>query len=255
MLIVLEATSWQGCESEKEPAPVDCNQNPVVLELISVQDSDCALKDGSIEVAASGGSGTYSFTLGSGAPQPASVFSGLSAGLYDIQVVDDKECSAALQVNVKNKDGVNITFNTTAAGCNTSNGTITVSAVDGTEPYQYKLDQGTFTSTNSFSGLGAGDHQVVAKDATGCEVSQAITINSGVSFTSAIKPIIEGTCAVNGCHNGTQFPDFRVFKNIHDNASSIRRLTQDRTMPQEGSLTQTQIDLIACWVDDGALNN
>ena len=63
-------------------------------------------------------------------------------------------------------------------------------------------------------------------------------------------------CAVSGCHNGTQFPDFRSLSNIQQNKDQIRQRTQTGNMPPNGrSLTQQQIDLIACWIDDGALDN
>ena len=49
---------------------------------------------------------------------------------------------------------------------------------------------------------------------------------------------------------------FTVFSNIQSSASQIKSLTQSGAMPKNGSkLSQTQLDAIACWVDDGALNN
>jgi uncharacterized membrane protein len=40
-------------------------------------------------------------------------------------------------------------------------------------------------------------------------------------------------------------------------AASVKLRTANKSMPPSGSsqLTQSQIDLIGCWVDDGALNN
>jgi hypothetical protein len=108
---------------------------------------------------------------------------------------------------------------------------------------------------NTFSGLPRGDYTVVVGDDTGCEVSQVVRVTSGVSFSGTLAKIIEKNCAISGCHAGSQFPDFRVFKNIHDNALQIKKLTGDHTMPQQGSLTQAEINTIACWVDDGAANN
>lgn len=252
---MLSTVCWQGCESEETPGPVDCNENPVILEVTAVQDSDCGASNGSIEVTASGGSGNYNFMLDAGNAQTSSVFTGLPAGIYEIKVVDSNECFATVEANVKNANGVNITFNATSAGCGTANGTLAVTAVDGTEPYAYMLDQGSFGTSNTFAGLSAGEHNLTVKDASGCEVKQVVRINSGVSFSNSISGIISNNCAVSGCHNGTQFPDFRVFKNIRDKASSIKTLTQNGTMPKEGDLTQEEISLIACWVDDGAPDN
>lgn len=254
-MVMLSAACWQGCESEETPGPVDCNANPVLLEVVAVQDSDCGASNGSIEVAASGGSGNYSFLLDEGKAQTSAVFTGLAAGSYEVKVLDNNECSAIAEANVKNANGVNITFNSTSAGCGTATGTLTVTAIDGIEPYQYMLDQGSFGASNSFSALSAGEHHLTVKDASGCEVRQVVRISSGVSFSNTISGIITNNCAVSGCHNGSQFPDLRVLKNIRDNASSIKTLTQNGTMPKQGDLTQEEINLIACWVDDGAPDN
>jgi hypothetical protein len=65
------------------------------------------------------------------------------------------------------------------------------------------------------------------------------------------------SCAISGCHDGSvsSLPNFSNLSVIQANASMIKSRTQSGNMPKTGSLTQNQIDLIACWVDDGALDN
>ena len=256
ILLWMNAWAWQACEYEVVPGPVNCDENPVIVQLVSVKDSNCALLDGSVEVVASGGSGTYAYMVGDREPQESPVLEGLGAGVYEITAVDANNCSATLEATVRNTTGMNISFAATeAGGCDGSEGTIEVTAFDGTEPYQYRLDDGTYSSGHTFTDLPRGTYNLTVSDATGCEVTQTVRVRSGISFAESIAPIIEKSCAINDCHNGSQFPDFRVFKNIHDNAAQIKALTGDRTMPQEGTLTQAQINMIACWVDDGALND
>ena len=245
----------QRCEYEKLRGPVDCEENPVTLKLVATTDADCALMDATIKVAASGGEPPYNFVIDGREPQPDSLFENLAAGVYQVSAVDINKCSATLEVTLKNSNGLNLSFETGNAGCGGSNGRLTVNAVDGTAPYQFKLDNGNFSAVNSFDGLSSGEYTLTAKDASGCVVSQKMRVKSGISYSATVAGIIENNCAVYGCHSGSQFPDFRVFKNIHDNAAQIKKLTADRTMPQEGTLTQEQINQIACWVDDGALNN
>jgi len=244
-----------SCADHKLPAPVQCGDDPVVLELISVEDAECGLNDGSIEVKATGGSGNYLFRINEGGPQTASVFIDLGAGTYEVSASDDNNCIGILGVTVQNKDGLNISFQTTEAGCKDFNGTITIEAFNGVEPYQFNLDGSSFSDNNTFTDVAAGNHTVVVKDDTGCELTQTIRVRSGISYSASIDSIIETNCAITSCHNGSQFPDFRNFNNIQANASQIKTLTGNRTMPEEGSLTQTEIDMIACWVDDGAVNN
>ena len=253
--ITVFAFAGQGCEKDTVEEPVDCNANPVEVELISVQDSNCATDDGEVEVAGTGGNGTYKYSLDGGTSQTSPIFSGLPAGLYEITATDGNNCSGTLEVEVMNREGLNMSVDVENAGCKKSEGSLTVTAVDGPEPYTYKVNNGTFGTTNTFTGLASGEYAVTVRDAGGCEVTQNLRVESGVSYATSISPIIETKCAVSGCHNGSQAPDFRTFNTIHANAANIKTLTGNGTMPMNGTLTQEQKDLIACWVDDGALQN
>jgi len=255
ILSVAVLVLWQGCVYRAVPVPSHCDLNPVVLQLVSIEDTDCGLRDGRVHVLASGGTGAYRYKLDNGIYQPGTEFSDLSAGSYTVTASDENNCSDTLKIGVKNKNGVNIELHTTDAGCKTVNGSITITPVNGTGPCTFKINDGQFQSGNTFANLSQGDYAVIAKDSIGCEASQSVTIKSGISFTGSISPIIQNSCAINGCHNGSQFPDFRTFKNIQDNAALIKTQTTGRTMPLDGSLTQSQIDAIACWVNDGAPQN
>jgi hypothetical protein len=254
-ILSMAIVMWQRCVYETLPAPVGCDAYPVMIQLISVIDAHCNLKDGSFQISVSGGTGPYRYTLGDGNFQNDPVFSGLASGNYTVVALDINNCQDTREVIVRNLDGVNIELSTTEAGCKTSNGSISIMAANGTRPYLFKLNGGDFQPDNSFNNLLAGEYTIVVKDAAGCQASQTIRIRSGISFAANISPIIQNNCAINGCHNGSQFPDFRVFKNIQDNAGRIKTQTSSRSMPIGRVLTQTQIEQIACWVDDGALQN
>jgi len=77
--------------------------------------------------------------------------------------------------------------------------------------------------------------------------------DSEISFTASIKPIIDANCI--NCHGGNRFPDLRTHGGISTNAARVRTQVVNRTMPQGGSLTNEEIELIRCWIDNGALNN
>src|SRR5687768_1787445 len=139
LIAILNAILWQACEYETIPGPVDCDENPVTLDVVSIGDSNCELVDGRIEVAASGGTESYQFMIGEGEPQESPVFEGLGAGVYQITTLDENNCSATVEATIKNINGLNITFQTTDAGCNSSNGALTVTPTDGTQPYQFKI--------------------------------------------------------------------------------------------------------------------
>lgn len=81
----------------------------------------------------------------------------------------------------------------------------------------------------------------------------------GISFVQTIQPIISNNCALSGCHvNGQQRPTLETYEQIADNAERIEARTSNGTMPPSSSgqsLSQLEIDAIACWVGDGAPNN
>lgn len=86
-----------------------------------------------------------------------------------------------------------------------------------------------------------------------------------VSFTSQINPIIQSNCAIvgdGGCHNGGNGPslDWRVFDNFQSHALHVKdRITRPANaaghMPKIGAITDDQIRLIVCWVEQGAQDN
>jgi len=77
--------------------------------------------------------------------------------------------------------------------------------------------------------------------------------NPTISFVNSIKPIIDNNCV--SCHNGGQFPDLRTFNGISNNAGIVKQQVVSRSMPLGGSLSNDEIELIRCWVENGAINN
>ena len=244
-----------SCEYNVLEPPKDCTTSDLSISLTSTTDANCGLSNGAVELSATGTAIPLTFSLG-GANQSSGNFEGLAAGSYTATVEDADGCTSSVTVSIANADGVSISsIDVEEAGCNGNAGKITITATGGTTPYSYSLDGGSFQESNVFSGLSNGSKNVTVKDAAGCEFSQGVTIGSGVSFSATIEPIIQTRCAISGCHNGSRFPDLRTFSSIQTNASRIKARTGNKSMPQGSSLSQEQIDAIACWVDDGALNN
>jgi hypothetical protein len=83
-----------------------------------------------------------------------------------------------------------------------------------------------------------------------------------VSYASQVKPIVDTSCAIAGCHNGDNGADknWTVFTNFQSKSSNVKdRITRpagaDGHMPASGSITEDEIQTIVCWVDQGAKNN
>lgn len=256
LLFLLPAISLLiACGGESDDPAPDCNTSDLSLQLESSSPASCGVNDGELVVMASGGAGEYEYSTDSTTFQSSGTFTGLAANSYTIIARDANDCTKSLAVNIRSKSGINIESASTVAGCDTNEGSITLTASGGVEPYQFKLDNGAFGDSNSFPGLTDGTYSVTAQDAEGCAITQQVEVESGISYAQAIAPIIEANCAVSGCHAGAQAPDFRQFNNIQENAGLIKTKTGDGSMPQDGTLTEEQIASIACWVDDGAKDN
>ena len=89
----------------------------------------------------------------------------------------------------------------------------------------------------------------------------------GVSFQENILPILQASCAVQGCHAGPNPPkglnletyaDFEngaVFKPGDSNGSVVIRRIDGGGMPPGAPLPNDQIQLFKDWIDEGAENN
>ncbi|MDA1122483.1 MAG: SprB repeat-containing protein [Bacteroidetes bacterium] len=246
-----------SCQIEEIDPPVDCSSSGLNLTLGTVTDSSCGQMNGQIEVSASGGTAPYTYSINGLSPVANGIFTDLGASQHTILVSDADLCEFSIVATVNITEGLEIIeIETHEAGCGTATGSIGITVDSGKSPYQFSLDGGTMQGAGSFSGITSGDHELVVVDADGCEINQEVYVPSGVSFNDQISEIITNKCTITGCHNGTVgLPDFRVFTNIKSNASQIQIRTTSRNMPQTGELTDDQIDLIACWVEDGALEN
>ncbi|MEL6592301.1 MAG: hypothetical protein AAFQ87_20605 [Bacteroidota bacterium] len=155
-------------------------------------------------------------------------------------------CDGSLQISIVSQ---------TDSDCEQAVGTVEVRAIGGDGQYRFSLDGGSAQESNQFSGIASGEHQVTVTDGQACSEKVSFSLKSGVSFDQ-VQPIIASNCAVSGCHDGSNNQiDLRPAANIKSRANSIKSLTEDGSMPPDTagtSLSETQIRLIGCWVDDGA---
>lgn len=257
IVIILIVVCW-SCGSD--PEPVDCSTSgPIVSLGVVTNATSCSIADGSISVSASGGKEPYLFAVNDLPAQAEGKFSGLHAGAYTVSVTDANGCAAFVEnVAIKASD---FKFSTELIGdsdCLGGNGQVTITVEQLNPPYTYRLGTGSFGESNVFKGLATGLYGFTVRDNNGCSVNLSVTVArafSGVSWQDDIRPIIVKSCATSGCHNGDARTDLRVFENAKFYATSIKSKTRDRSMPQEGTLTQNEIELITCWVDDGAVAN
>ena len=96
------------------------------------------------------------------------------------------------------------------------------------------------------------------------EVTDTTTIDTTVTdtckYSTHIQPIINQNRAFAGCHStGFGSGDFTAYSGLFakiDNGGPFEsRVLISQDMPPSGPLSQTDRDLIQCWLDNGATNN
>jgi hypothetical protein len=227
-----------------------CLSTPTI-EVVTKIGTECGKATGSIEVIGAGGIDSLKYSIDGIEFQKSGVFQNLAAQSYTITIKDAIGCTNTLSTEIENLNGINITVNNASSGCNTSNGTVSIAAFGGAEPYSFILNGGAAQPNPLFTNLAAGQYNLIAKDADGCSVQKSVTILTGQAF-STIKSIINANCATSSCHGGNISPDFRNNQNIQTNASKIANLTGSGSMPPLSSLSSGDVQSIACWVKDGA---
>jgi hypothetical protein len=247
------------------PSPVnfDCSLSTLAITMADETDAtDCIHIDGTFSVAATGGSAPYQFSLDGGSFQPTASFSNLGPGYYIATVRDANLCQRSVTVEVK-APNTTLSASVSVVGdskCLTDDGSVDITPSGGNAPYTFQFGDNTPTGLGSFPNLKYGYYTVILRDDMGCIKMINVMVprlETGTSFVAVIKPILDTKCALPGCHNGDNGAsvNWTVLSNVQAKAQNIKTRTGNHTMPLVGSLTQDQINLIACWVDDGAKDN
>ena len=78
-------------------------------------------------------------------------------------------------------------------------------------------------------------------------------------FSTDVQPILTTVCSINSnCHaagSTNSGGPFTSFAAVNAKKSNIRAAILSGTMPQTGTITQSQVDAFICWIDSGAPNN
>ncbi len=188
----ITVTDAAGCET---PTSVTlANSAAPTIDNTQSVDPSCTNDDGSITLTASGGTGALTYTW---LPNVSSgnAATGLASGTYNITVTDAAGCETPTSVTLTNSAAatINIT-NQVDPTCANNNGAIGINATGGTAPYTYTWSPNVST-TNSASGLGAGQYDITVTDAAGCVTPTQITLNIPTSFPIFNPPSISNpTC-------------------------------------------------------------
>lgn len=187
-------TDGGGCTSTvtgtiAEPAPI-------VPSIVNQTNVTCnGASTGSVTIGATGGSGSYTYDIGSG-PQGSGAFSGLAAGSYTVTVADaaDASCTQTINVTITEPAALTATIAPVALNCNGDcDGQATVTPGGGSGSYTYAWDNTTFDNTaTTTANLCSGAVNVTVADAAdaSCTVLASVTVTEPpvISLTSTSTP-------------------------------------------------------------------
>ena len=169
-----------------EPAPLN-------ISLVGVTHPQCeGADDGSIEVVASGGTGTinYNWLIGQSGP----IANSLGAGLYSVTATDQNNCQDNISQTLSNQFvlEVNIIEMSSPSCAQGNDGTIQVSVTGSTGTLQYLWSNGETTSR--IEDLTANTYSVNIMDSNGCSVSDDFTILDPAPIVITLDSIRHISC-------------------------------------------------------------
>ncbi len=158
----------------------------------------------SLTATASGGVAPYNFLWNTNPPQNTDIATNIAAGTYVVTVTDASGCTATdngtLTVIQANNLSVSLQ-NTVNVTCNgLTDGSLTVLANGGAQPYNYQWNTTPSQSTATATNIGAGSYTVVVTDAGGCTATGTYTITQPTLLTVDIDSFNNVTC--NGSNDG-----------------------------------------------------
>lgn len=194
-----------GCINYKTNIIVANNPDlPALLATVNITPITCNNPKAEIAVLATGGSGSYVYSIDNGVNYSASnIFSNLSLGNYIITVKDSQNVVISLKATIVPYVPLSTNLVLIKSIDCLSNATINVTASGGKTPYQYSLDNGiTYTANPIFTNLGAGSYFVRVKDALNCTViTNSIILEQPVPLTATVTQTQIIDCLANANSN------------------------------------------------------
>lgn len=207
-------TRYASCSN---PATILESSDTVTLHLTNglyatsvATNTDCGPPTGTITVTIPPGFGNppYTYVLDGGTPVTGPspyTFTNVTAGPHTIDITDASgNCTSSITQTVIRNNGLLASLISTDASCpEVYNGSIRVTALNGTGPYMFKLDGFPATAgpnPYTFTNVNSGLHNVWVYDDTGCQ-TEMLTINVGAGAgVNGSAVTVPATCsaALNG---------------------------------------------------------
>lgn len=192
----ITVTDTAGCTSSASVnilRPTDIN-----AAITSSTNVSCFnLCDGTATVAASGGTGTLSFSWNNPSAQTTTIANGLCAGDYSVTIKDENNCTKIRTITITQPAALVIDSNNTSnLLCFEDNtGSIYTSVSGGTPFYTYNWTP-SISTTSTATNLAAGNYSLQVTDQKGCTTNQNWIITEPALLTGTTSSI-DAKCSSN----------------------------------------------------------
>lgn len=180
---------------------------PMPSVIVTTTVSQCSSPTGTATASVSGVSGTNTFAWNTTPVQTSAVATGLAAGVYQVTVTSAEGCQTLASGTISTVSSlqaiITATTQTNCGGAGT--GTATANGLNGVQPYTYQWNTNPAQTTQTATGLSAGNVTVTVTDAAGCTAFETATISSSSVFpvgTTSTPP----TCFGGSNGSATSFP-------------------------------------------------
>lgn len=191
--VQLIVTNANGSDTLSENAYITVASGPTLNTTFT--DESCNGNDGDATVAATGGSGSYTYQWDAAAGnQTTATATGLIAGTYTV-TVDDGNCSQTANVTLSQQSGITANLTSNDATCNNADGDATVAPAGGNGAYTYAWSSGGTGATET--NLAAGTYTVTITDGTGCTATENVIISNPNAPDIAVQSTTDANCGLN----------------------------------------------------------
>ena len=185
------STDATGCVTVASTAILE--PDPLAAGASSTDETGPGTNDGTASANPTGGTGSYTYIWSTGAT--TATLAGLVPGIYTVTVTDENNCTTSQSVNVRAFNcNVAAVISSTSVSCPDGNdGSATVNASNGQEPYTYSWSNGSAEATTT--GLAVGQYTVTVQDNAGC----SLTLSVNISAEDTTPPVLNCPANIYGC--------------------------------------------------------
>jgi hypothetical protein len=175
--------------------------SPLNYGLYIVPDASCDTSPlGKIYVTGITGTPPFSYLWNNG--ETTSSITGLTQGVYSVQVTDFYGCQLTQNALVEEVDPIGLgTFTSVPPTCFEANGSVTIVVTGGTAPYYYSASTGyveiSYSTSLTLSGLSSGNYSFQVTDAALCSLNATTSITSPGGISSVNVSTINSQCSAN----------------------------------------------------------